>query len=88
MTETLVREIKKWKALKKLLERVEKEPDKELRWSELRAILASAGLSITYAEKLILELELNGIVTKVGKPGKIFYRVNVEMLREVVRLLG
>jgi ribosomal protein S25 len=88
VTETLVREIKKWKALKKLLERVEKEPDKELRWYELRSILASAGLSITYAEKLIPELEINGIVRKVGKPGKIYYRVNVKMLRKVVRLLG
>jgi signal recognition particle GTPase len=87
MTETLVREIKKWKALKKLLEQVEKEPDKELRWAELRIILASAGLSLTYAEKLIPELEMHGILSKYQRSGKIYYRVNVEILKEIVRAI-
>jgi CRISPR/Cas system-associated protein Csx1 len=83
----LVREIKKRKALKKLLEYAEREP-KELRWSELRNILASAGVSLTYAEKLITELDMYGIVSKTLKNGKIHYRVNVEKLREVVEAIG
>ena len=87
MVEVLVREIKKWKALKKLLEYAEKEPNKELRWSELRNILASSGLSLTYAEKLIIELDMYGIVSKFLKLGKIYYKINVEKLREVVEVL-
>jgi signal recognition particle GTPase len=87
VAEVLVREIKKRKALKKLLEYAEREPDKELRWTELRNILASAGVSLTYAEKLIIELDMYGIVSKTLKNGKIHYRVNVEKLREVVKAI-
>jgi signal recognition particle GTPase len=83
----LVREVKKWKALKKLWEHVEKEPDRELRWAELRNILASAEISLTYAEKLIPELEMYGILSKFQRHGKIYYRVNVERLRKVVKIL-
>jgi predicted TIM-barrel enzyme len=85
--EVLVREVKKWKALKKLLEFAEKEPDIELRWSELRNILANSGLSLTYAEKLIIELDMYGIVSKFMKHGKIYYKINVEKLREVVKAI-
>ena len=87
MTETLVREFKKWKALKKLLEQIEKEPDKEYRWVELTKIMARAGISLSYAVKLIPELELNGILIKIERSGLKFYRVNLEKLREVVRAL-
>jgi len=87
VAEVLVREIKKWKALKKLLEYTAKEPNAELRWSELRNILASAGLSLVYAEKLIIELDMRGIVSKTLKAGKIYYRINVEKLREVVEAI-
>jgi acetylglutamate kinase len=87
VAEVLVREIKKWKALKKLLEYTAKEPNVELRWSELRNILASAGLSLVYAEKLIIELDMRGIVSKTLKAGKIYYRINVEKLREVVEAI-
>jgi hypothetical protein len=88
MVEVLVREIKKWKALKKLLEYVEKEPSgKELRWSELRNILVNAGLSVPYAEKIIIELEACGIVSKFIKLGRLCYKINVEKLREVVKAI-
>jgi ribosomal protein S25 len=84
----LVREVKKWKALRKLLEHVEKEPGRELRWVELTNILARAGISLSYAVKLIPELELYGILTKFERSGLRYYKVNVEKLREVVKALG
>jgi hypothetical protein len=87
MVEVLVREVKKWKALKKLLEYAEEEPDKELRWSELRNILVASGASLAYAEKLIIELEVYGIVSKFTKLDKIYYKINVEKLREVVKAI-
>ena len=87
MTETLVREFKKWKALKKLLEQIEKEPDKEYRWVELTKIMARGGISLSYAIKLIPELEINEILIKVERSGLRYYKVNLEKLREVVRAL-
>jgi tRNA G26 N,N-dimethylase Trm1 len=87
MVEVLVREVKKWKALKKLLEYAEEEPEKELRWSELRNILARSGISLIYAEKLIIELEMYGIVSKFTKLDKTYYKIDVEKLREVVEAI-
>jgi DNA-binding IscR family transcriptional regulator len=84
VVEVIIKGGKKYRGLKKLLEYAEKEPDKELRWSELRNILAGSGLSLTYAEKLIVELEARGIVNKFRKLGETYYKIDVEKLREVV----
>jgi tRNA G26 N,N-dimethylase Trm1 len=79
--EIIVRGGKKYKALKKLLEVVSEEPEKEFLWIELVRIMVPTGISYPYTDKIISELKYLGVLKKVGER----YRVDVEKLKEILK---
>jgi tRNA G26 N,N-dimethylase Trm1 len=80
VVEVIVKGGKKYKALKKLLEVVSKEPEKEFLWSDLVRIIVSMGISYPYSSKIITELIYLGVLNKIGDR----YTVDVEKLKEIV----
>jgi hypothetical protein len=71
---------KKHKALRKLLEIVSEDPEREFSWSDLARIIVTTGVSYPYSNKIILELIYLGVLSKVGDR----YAVDVEKLKEIV----
>jgi hypothetical protein len=81
VVEVVVKGGKKYKALKKLLEIVSEEPEKEFSWTDLVRIVVSTGVSYPYSNKIVLELIYLGVLNKVGDR----YTVDVEKLKEIVK---
>jgi len=86
MKNLVVRSEKRFRGLVRLLEEGKKNNTRK--YTEIKEILMEAGLSDDYAEKIIDELRIRGIIRKMGRLGsKEPYEIDVIGLKEALKIL-